>query len=469
MSVQICPNCKKEVMDSVFCPECGTKLEPVAQEPSPAALPAQPVGSHMFAPLPQAPYAPVATDMYQAGDPYAAMRRFEDEKKARKKKKKTVVGISLAAALLVIACVVTTVFAVKNSLTDSERAQVNELISSIAELPSNVSPEDEGKVEALESEFDGLSVKQQRRVKNRRAIAKAREEIDALKVKEVVDAIDKIGTVTLDSYDDIKAAEEKYDALPDELQLRVTGYDRLSALEDEFCALAAENVVKHIDDIGTVTLKSKSKLDEIEGLYKDLPEKAQELVTNYSDYKEAEKQYAKLLEAEEKRKRAENLEKYRAELKKLKKNSDSIKGYTWFHTQSEPDYVNTRSYFLPYLVTDIDTNDFVNIRMDAHFTDTDWVFWEKLTISVDGENYYRTFNYSDVERVVGDYGDVWEYNDWEATYADIEMLREIANSDKCIVRFEGDRYYCDVQVTDADKHGIKIILAAYDAWNASRE
>ena len=116
---------------------------------------------------------------------------------------------------------------------------------------------------------------------------------------------------------------------------------------------------------------------------------------------------------------------------------------------------------MPYICTNLKTGEFVSLRIQANYTGDDWLFWEKLTINIDGENTYKNANYSDINRD-NDYGDVWETYDYNATDLDVELLRKIVQSKKTIVRFEGKHYYKDVEVTAADKQGIKQMLTAYD-------
>ncbi|MCD7756433.1 MAG: PQQ-binding-like beta-propeller repeat protein, partial [Firmicutes bacterium] len=74
----------------------------------------------------------------------------------------------------------------------------------------------------------------------------------------VMEAIDAIGTVTLDSKEAIDAAREAYEALTEEQKELVTNLDTLIAAEEAYAALAADQaaadaVMEAIDAIGTVT------------------------------------------------------------------------------------------------------------------------------------------------------------------------------------------------------------------------
>jgi len=106
--------------------------------------------------------------------------------------------------------------------------------------------------------------------------------------------------------------------------------------------------------------------------------------------------------------------------------------------------------------------DSVWLRLVCDYTADDWIFFEKITFAVDEERYYKLFNYRDVTRDNA-WGDIWEYVDIEVGEEEIKLLTEIANSEKTIVRFEGDDYYDDFTVSKKDKEAIKQMLLVYEA------
>ena len=118
---------------------------------------------------------------------------------------------------------------------------------------------------------------------------------------EAVDAlIDAIGSVTLNSKDEIDAARAAYDALTDVQKAKVTKLSVLTAAEDKYKELAEEaeqdeideaaaNVVEEkIDAIGTVTLKSKDAIEAARRAYDALTDAQKALVDNYDELVAAE-------------------------------------------------------------------------------------------------------------------------------------------------------------------------------------
>ena len=119
----------------------------------------------------------------------------------------------------------------------------------------------------------------------------------------VVEQIEAIGTVTLDSQAAIEAARAAYDALTESRKALVANYETLTAAEASLKALqdaaaadqaAADAVVEKIDAIGTVTLDSKAAIEAARAAYDALTESQKALVANYETLTAAEQAYAAL-------------------------------------------------------------------------------------------------------------------------------------------------------------------------------
>ena len=124
-------------------------------------------------------------------------------------------------------------------------------------------------------------------------------------VQAVIDKITAIGTVTLDSKAAIQDARSAYDALTEEQKAAVDNYALLTTAEAELARLenekadqdAADAVVDKINAIGTVTLDSKTAIDEARAAYDALTEQQKALVseTILKKLTDAEKAYADLI------------------------------------------------------------------------------------------------------------------------------------------------------------------------------
>ena len=115
-------------------------------------------------------------------------------------------------------------------------------------------------------------------------------------VNNVIEKIDAIGEVTLESEEAIVAARAAYEALTEAQQAEVKSYDKLTAAEARLAVLKpAKPVEKLIDAIGEVTLGSESAIAAARTAYDNLTEAQQAEVKNYDKLTAAEGAYARLL------------------------------------------------------------------------------------------------------------------------------------------------------------------------------
>ncbi len=106
----------------------------------------------------------------------------------------------------------------------------------------------------------------------------------------VVELINAIGKVTLNSEDAINAARAAYDALDEADKDAVKNYYVLEQAEEAFAALQAaavedqqkaDVVIAQIDEIGTVTLESEDAINAARAAYDALTAAQQQMVSNY--------------------------------------------------------------------------------------------------------------------------------------------------------------------------------------------
>lgn len=208
-----------------------------------------------------------------------------------------------------------------------------------------------------------------------------------------------------------------------------------------------ERLVTLMDDIQTAYDSSDWKL---------VMKLASDIKFNYSGTEEAEK--AKTLF--DKAKAFKDAAK-KAALNKLTSEYDKVKKVTFYYPQSRPYYINTRNHRYIYLVQ-ADSGELL-LRYKMAYTSSNWIFFTKIIISIDGNNHVYTYDYYDVIRDNNHV--VWEYIDKPMGNGYLmtrSVMEDIANSTETIIRFEGDTYYKDMVVSQAEKNGIKNILEAYD-------
>ena len=218
--------------------------------------------------------------------------------------------------------------------------------------------------------------------------------------------------------------------------------------------------IKEVEDliaaIGKVTADSGAAITAAEKKYNALSEVEKASVKNAKTIEEAKKQLTAAIK-----------EKGKKLLSSFKKDADAVTGNTFYYPRTMRFYgeywaADIRCFALPYIGV---KGDSTWLRFLVNYTGDNWVFFEKIIFSVDGENTTKYFSYYDVTRDNGG-GDVWEYVDIPVGDSEIELLREIADSKTTIVRFQGDDYRHDFTITQADKNAIKEILLAYDSLTA---
>ena len=349
-----------------------------------------------------------------------------------------------------------------------------ELVSAIGE----VTLDSEEAILAAESSYEDLTDEEKETAaESYDVLTEKREKYDALvaeaqrkaeqeaRLNSVIAVIDAIGDVTVDSEADIIAAETAYNNLPDEDKAMIPDeLDRLvkareayeTAVAEQMAARAAE-VSAAINAIGTVTLDSKAAIDAAKDMYNALTDDEKALVTSYSVLQAAETTYASLWEAEKQRIITEYSKKFDIE-------TDPVQGISWYMPKNMPDYIDTRSYIIPYIGV---RGNSVWMCIRYNYTGDSWIFWETLTFVVDGEKDYKYVGYFNTTR--DNDSDVWEYWDECLNYnqaldtSELELLASIGNSNETIIRFEGDNYYYDLYVSDRDKQMIRETLALYTA------
>lgn len=332
----------------------------------------------------------------------------------------------------------------------SEAAKaVDDQIAAIGE----VTLESEDAISEAEAAVDALADEDREQLDNVDKLEQARADYEALvlagKVSEVEDAIAAIGTVTLESADAITAARSLYDGSEAEVQSAVNNLGDLEAAEAALSDLRVAETVSLIDAIGAVTLESADAVDAAQASYDSLSEADTAKVTN-----------ADVLIAAADQLKALKQQQAQALLANMRVEKDEVRGLTFYYSKTQPYYADERCYVLPYIGQD---STHTWLCAQYHYMDYDnWVFWTKLTFAVDDQRYYKYFNYFDVVR--DNDTEVWEYvNTADVSEEDIEMFWAIANSEKTIVRFEGDEYYSDFTVSQADKDAIREVLTAYEA------
>ena len=189
-------------------------------------------------------------------------------------------------------------------LSDLQVENVKTKIDGIGEVTLSSS----STIKAARTAYNALTDDQKKQVTNYDVLEAAEKKLSDLQVENVKNKIDGIGEVTLSSSSTIKAARSAYNALTADQKKQVTNYAVLQKAESELSDLQkADAVVTKIKNIGTVTLKSESKIKQARTAYNKLTDKQKTLVTNYDVLEKAEKDLADLKAADQVSKNITNI------------------------------------------------------------------------------------------------------------------------------------------------------------------
>lgn len=192
-------------------------------------------------------------------------------------------------------------------------AEVEDLIDNIGEVTATQSSK--RRIDRAREAYNALALELQAQVANYAVLTAAEARYaelvgaaeDAAAAQPVIDMINAIGTVTLNSGARIEAAEDAYALLTENQKALVTNYQTLLDARADYDALvaqsaadqaAAQTVIDLIAAIGDVTLESGDAILAAEAAYGELTPAQQALVTNYNVLTAARAAYDALIKAQ---------------------------------------------------------------------------------------------------------------------------------------------------------------------------
>jgi len=151
-------------------------------------------------------------------------------------------------------------------------------------------------------------------------------------------------------------------------------------------------------------------------------------------------------------------ERERVALSAMYKKTDTFEGIDWYYDRATYSSYAGNKFFL-YIGKQKSGKPWLRLQM--MYSGSNWIFWEKLTVSVDGEKFSFNPGYYEVER--NNDTRVWEWYDVLADSGDISMVEKIITSQNTTLRFEGETYRSDMVLSSAQKRAFKNVLAAHQA------
>ncbi|WP_071673161.1 hypothetical protein [Nioella nitratireducens] len=145
---------------------------------------------------------------------------------------------------------------------------------------------------------------------------------------------------------------------------------------------------------------------------------------------------------------------------RLIKTTAEFDGSSWARHPSSPRYQDIRDYVTLYLIESGTGQQ--TMELFVNYTSRDgWLFVQNASINIDGETsrlpINQWFRDNDTE--------IWEFGDIRGDAA-LSLARRIADSERAVIRFNGQQFYDDYVVSDTDKRVIREMLAMWDVISA---
>lgn len=339
---------------------------------------------------------------------------------------------------------------VREAALKEEAANVEDAINAIGEVTL-----DSGKaIEAAHRAYDAASGGARLQVTNAALLDEADNALLVLQAAPVEEAIEAIGEVTLESGEAIDAARKAFDGVEPEVQASVRNAGALDAAAETLTNLRAAQVEELISAIGEVTLDSAGAVKAAQDAYDALSQEEAAKVPNSGD-----------LDAAAERLSALKKEQGQAMLSNFYHQHDQVTNIDWYYPKAYPYYtadnlwgVDIRTFVLPYMGQDAKGN--IWLRLVCHYYGDDWIFFDHVIFSIDGENQQKTFKRSEINRDHSG-GYVWETADIACETSERELLWNVVNSTQTITRFEGSHIF-DLTVSDTDKAAIRDVLTCFE-------
>jgi flagellar biosynthesis GTPase FlhF len=169
---------------------------------------------------------------------------------------------------------------------------------------------------------------------------------------------------------------------------------------------------------------------------------------------------------EETKAKTEAAEKARqkAALSQLVKHVDEVEGITWYQDKAAPKYINENGIYAYFGVKDDKVVSGLHLKIQ--YTGKSWIFIKNYVFNMDGEKYEINPGFMGAERDMStdiNSPGVWEYHDETLDSTGFQLLNAMINSQKTIMRLDGDQRQKDVTISANQKAALKRVLDAYTA------
>lgn len=143
-----------------------------------------------------------------------------------------------------------------------------------------------------------------------------------------------------------------------------------------------------------------------------------------------------------------------AAVSKMRQETDGIEGITWYHDRSTPQYADANRFCL-YIGKRGNSPPF--LRLEVRYVADDWLFIKSFTVVADG----RKFESGPVQFERDHRSTIWEWYDVQVGSRELVIINAVVASKKATIRFYGDKYHADREISDAQKRALQNVLDAF--------
>jgi hypothetical protein len=144
-------------------------------------------------------------------------------------------------------------------------------------------------------------------------------------------------------------------------------------------------------------------------------------------------------------------------IKKLVKKTAEFDGSAWYRHPSSPRYQDIRPFVTLYIRESGSGRRYLELFVN-YTSRTDWLFVESAQINVDG----KIVRLPASEWLRDNDTEIWEWTRYVNNAEMIKLARKIAESDRAVIRFNGQKYYSDHVISATEKSVISDMLLAWE-------
>lgn len=152
---------------------------------------------------------------------------------------------------------------------------------------------------------------------------------------------------------------------------------------------------------------------------------------------------------------AERDARIKAAVAALKRNHDAVENITWYRDKASPNYNNTKAFYL-YFGEKAGSR---WLRLRVQYAADDWLFVNMVIVVADDQKFMIVQPGWERDHD----SSIWEWLDYGAGAAEVEMARAVAKAKSVTIRFEGRQYRNDWTLPRAHREALTRVLQAYEA------